>query len=145
MGTARQSHWLGPVISAVLAASGCTSIERAASTTRGQRVDAELTHAFTIVERQARACFRVMGGLGGIEVQAVLDSTAGTGAVEVFEIGLQGAVPFDASTLSRRVTLQRVDERHTTITVSGTNPRRVHTLARVIPLWIGGQAGCWPP
>jgi hypothetical protein len=99
---------------------------------------------YRVVAKQMRACYRVLGVFGnGYDIQADLDSSAKTGTIELYPVGLTGAQKPEDSIFSRTV-LITATATGATIKTTGTTPKYVYLTHMTIPTWLNGIDSCAP-
>lgn len=99
---------------------------------------------YRVVAKQMRACYRALGVFGnGYDIQADLDSSAKTGTIELYPVGLSGAQKAEDSIFSRTVVITATPT-GATIKTTGTTPKYVYLTHMTIPTWLGGIDSCTP-
>lgn len=111
-------------------------------TTFVQETPVPYKEAYTLLAKQIRACYRVIGVFGnGYDVQADLDSANQSGRIEVYHVGLSGASKPDDSSFSRTVTVG-ARQGGSTITTTGTTPAVAYTTHLAVAGWLKGNDSC---
>ncbi|MEZ6855007.1 hypothetical protein [Halodesulfovibrio aestuarii] len=100
-------------------------------------------HAYKIISRQMKACFRGIGLAGnGYEVESILNTEGHVGTIEIYYIGLSGAdSSYKDSSYGRLVTINKHSDQ-THITIQGTSTDWAYYTRNAIERWLQGGTTC---